>query len=66
MGLDVRALRLRWIGHTLHAEADVVVDGDLPLSAGHDVAHHAEEHLRDRLPRLTTAVIHVSPARTHP
>ncbi|HEU4331760.1 MAG TPA: cation diffusion facilitator family transporter [Lapillicoccus sp.] len=63
--LEVRDLRLRWIGHTLRAEADVTVPPDLPVKAGHDIAHHAEDHLLQRLPRLTSAVIHVSPAGTH-
>ena len=63
--LEVRDLRLRWIGHTLRAEADVTVPPDLPVKAGHDIAHHAEDHLLQRIPRLTSAVIHVSPAGTH-
>jgi Dimerisation domain of Zinc Transporter len=29
---DVRELRIRWIGHTLRAEADIVVDSNLSLS----------------------------------
>lgn len=63
--LEVRALRLRWIGHTLHADADLTVASDVSLAAGHDIAHHAEEHLLEMLPRLSTAVIHVSPAGAH-
>lgn len=63
--LDVRSLRLRWIGHTLHADGDITVPADLPVAAGHDIAHHAEEHLLDALPRLTSAVIHVSPDGVH-
>ena len=46
--LDVRDLRLRWIGHTLRAEADITVRA--ALTVGHDIAHHAEEHLLHRLP----------------
>jgi cation diffusion facilitator family transporter len=64
--IEVRDLRLRWIGHTLHADADVTVPADLPLAAGHNIAHHAEEHLLEQLPRLSAAVIHVSPAGSHP
>lgn len=63
--LDVRSLRLRWIGHTLHADGDITVAADLPVAAGHDIAHHAEEHLLDALPRLAAAVIHVSPDGAH-
>jgi cation diffusion facilitator family transporter len=65
-GIDgVRELRIRWIGHTLRAEADVTVAADLSLSEAHDLAHHAEEHLLHRVPRLTAATIHASPAGAH-
>ena len=63
--LSVSTLRLRWIGHTLHAEAEVTVTADVSLCEGHDIAHHAQEHLLAQLPRLASAVIHVSPAGSH-
>ena len=62
---EVRDLRIRWIGHTLRAEADVTVDEDLTVGAAHDLAHHAEEHLLAYVPRLTAATIHVSPSGAH-
>lgn len=62
---DVRDLRIRWIGHTLRAEADVTVDSDLSVADAHDLAHHAEEHLVAYVPRLTAATIHVSPQGAH-
>jgi cation diffusion facilitator family transporter len=63
---EVRELRIRWIGHTLRAEADVTVDPDLTLAQAHDIAHHAERHLLAQVRRLTAATIHTSPAGTHP
>jgi cation diffusion facilitator family transporter len=62
----VRELRIRWIGHTLRAEADVTVDPDLSLVAAHDVAHAAEAHLLRHVHRLAAATIHTSPADHHP
>jgi cation diffusion facilitator family transporter len=62
---STRDLRIRWIGHTLRAEAEVTVDPNLSLSAAHEVAHHAEDHLLFYVPRLTAATIHVSPAGAH-
>ena len=61
----VRDLRIRWIGHTLRAEADIIVDADLTVGQAHDLAHHAEDHLLARLNRLDAATIHVSPAGAH-
>ncbi len=64
--LDITQVRLRWVGHTLHADADIIVTRSLSLAEGHEVAHHAEEHLIEALPRLHRAVIHVSPEAAHP
>lgn len=61
----IRTLQLRWIGHTLHAEADITTELGT-LAEAHDLAHHAEDHLLDALPRLSTATVHVSPADAHP
>jgi cation diffusion facilitator family transporter len=63
---DVRELRIRWIGHTLRAEADVAVSSDLSVREAHDIAHHAEAHLLAEVRRLTAATIHVSPSGAHP
>jgi divalent metal cation (Fe/Co/Zn/Cd) transporter len=60
--LSVDSVRLRWIGHSLHADAEVVVPAGISVAEGHDIAHHAEAHLLERLPRLHSAVIHVGPA----
>ena len=62
----VDQLRIRWIGHTLRAEADITLDPDLSLTSAHDIAHHAEAHLLADVPRLTAATIHANPAGAHP
>jgi cation diffusion facilitator family transporter len=65
-GVDtIRDVRLRWIGHTLHAEADITVDPALTVTEAHDVAHHAEAHLTRHIRRLGTATIHTSPIGAH-
>ncbi len=57
----VGALRLRWIGHSLRAEADVLVDGSLTVAAGHQVAEAAERALIRAVPRLRAATVHLDP-----
>lgn len=64
--IDIRELRIRWVGHTLRAEVDATVGPDLTITAGHDLAHHAERHLLQHVPRLTAATIHTSPTGAHP
>ncbi len=53
--------RLRWIGHALRAECEVVVDPDLSLTAAHDIAVDAEHRLLHEVKRLTAAFIHADP-----
>lgn len=57
----VGELRVRWIGHRLHAEAEITVDGDLPLSTAHRISEDARHRLLHDVPRLTSAIIHTDP-----
>lgn len=57
----IESIRLRWIGHRLHAETSVEVDARLDLNAAHDIAHLAEDRLRRGVPKLSEATVHVSP-----
>jgi cation diffusion facilitator family transporter len=58
----VRGVRMRWIGHRIHAEAELDVDADSTLVEAHALAHRAESELVRTTPRLTTAVVHAYPA----
>jgi cation diffusion facilitator family transporter len=59
--VDVGRTRLRWIGHRLHAECDIVVDADASLVAAHAVAVDAEHRLIHAVPRLAGATVHADP-----
>jgi cation diffusion facilitator family transporter len=60
--LDVSALHLRWIGHTLRAECAIVVDTHLSVLEAHRIAVAAEHRLIHDVPRLTSALVHADPA----
>ncbi|MDF2256624.1 cation diffusion facilitator family transporter [Streptomyces ferralitis] len=51
-------VRMRWIGHALHAEADIVVDPHLTVVQAHDLAVAAEHALIHGVPRLAAATVH--------
>lgn len=57
-------VRLRWIGHELHADADLAIAADLTLGEAHRLAHEAEHRLTHAVPRLSGAVVHAYPAHS--
>jgi divalent metal cation (Fe/Co/Zn/Cd) transporter len=60
-GVDrVGAIRIRWIGHELRAEATIGSDGRLSLVA-HVIAETAHHRLLHEVPRLAEALIHSDP-----
>ena len=59
--LGTGQVRLRWIGHQLRAECEVIVDAGATVVEAHQVAVSAEHALRHALPRLTAALVHADP-----
>ena len=59
--LDVGEVRVRWIGHALRAECEVIVAHDLSLVDAHRVAEEAQHQLIHNIPRLTAALVHADP-----
>ena len=59
--LGVGQVRLRWIGHHLRAECEVIVDAGASAVQAHQVAVNAEHGLLHALPRLAAALVHADP-----
>jgi cation diffusion facilitator family transporter len=59
--LGTGQVRLRWIGHQLRAECEVIVDAGATVVEAHQVAVSAEHALLHALPRLTAALVHADP-----
>jgi cation diffusion facilitator family transporter len=59
-------VRMRWIGHVLRAETDIVVDPDLTVAQAHAIAADAEHALIHAVPRLTAATVHTDPHAPEP
>lgn len=57
----VEAVRIRWVGHQLRAEATIISDADLPLADAHAIAEEAHHRLLHEIPRLAEATIHSNP-----
>ena len=58
---DVGAVRIRWIGHRLHAEAEVMVDERRTVVEAHDIAERARHALLHGVPHVASAIIHADP-----
>lgn len=59
---EVAEVRLRWLGHRLHAEVNVAVDPDLHIGKGHDIAMEVRHQLLHHLRYLSNVTVHVDPA----
>jgi cation diffusion facilitator family transporter len=60
--LDIGTTRLRWIGHQLRAECNVVVAAELSVAEGHRIAEDCEHRLLHDVPRLTAVLVHADVA----
>lgn len=58
---DVESVRIRWVGHELRAEVEIVSDASLSLAEAHAIAEEAHHRLLHDVSRLAEATIHMSP-----
>ncbi|MFD7161423.1 cation diffusion facilitator family transporter [Kribbella sp. NPDC059898] len=59
--IDVHGVQLRWLGHSLRAEARISVDTNTSLVDAHHLSHQVEHDLVHGVRRLTSATIHAEP-----
>src|SRR5215204_3152942 len=60
----VRSVKMRWIGHRLHADAELDIDPGTSLTDAHRLAHEAEHTLTHAVPKLSSALVHAYPAHS--
>ncbi len=58
---EVTALRVRWIGHRLHAEINASVALSLSVGEGHEIAGAIREKFLETSSYLSVTTIHVDP-----
>jgi cation diffusion facilitator family transporter len=59
--LGTGEVRLRWIGHRLRAECEVIVDPSATVVEAHQVTVSAEHALLHAIPQLSGALVHADP-----
>jgi len=58
---EVTQVRVRWLGHRLHAELNIAVSPHLSVAQGHAIATEVRHQLLHHLPHLANATIHIDP-----
>lgn len=58
---NVTDVRVRWLGHRLHAEVNLAVNPGLSIAEAHAIALEARHRLLHRLGYLSNVTIHVDP-----
>jgi len=58
---EITDLRVRWIGHRLHAEINASVAPSLSVEEGHEIANAIREKLLENFSYLSSTTIHVDP-----
>jgi cation diffusion facilitator family transporter len=59
--LGVGQVRLRWIGHQIRAECEIIVASDITAVQAHQLTVSAEHALLHAIPRLSGALVHADP-----
>ena len=64
--LDVGQVRMRWVGHQIRSECEIVVAPDIGAVQAHQLTVSAEHGLLHAIPRLSGALVHADPQFTGP
>ncbi len=58
---SVTDVRVRWLGHRLHAEVNLAVNSDMPVAGAHAIALDVRHRLLHKLNYLSNVTIHIDP-----
>jgi len=58
---DVTEVRVRWLGHRLHAEINISVSPELSVEKGHEIAKEVRHQVLHQVRYLSNATIHIDP-----
>jgi len=59
--LDVEKCRIRKSGLNFFVEMHIVVNGDIPIKKGHQIAHEVKKALMDSEPHILDVLTHIEP-----
>ena len=59
--LDTEKCFIRKAGMKYQVDLHVIVNGDITVRAGHDIAHDLQDHLHEKMPHIGNVLIHIEP-----
>lgn len=63
--IDTEKCFIRKAGMQYHVDLHAIVNGNITVKKGHDLAHRLKDTLREKLPELGHVLIHVEPNEEH-
>ncbi len=60
---DAQNIRVHKVGPSRFLDVDVLVDGDISVTRGHEIATDVREQVRRRLDKVSDVMVHVEPHR---
>lgn len=59
--IDTEKCRIRKSGMKYHVDLHVIVDGQVTVKKGHDIAHNLKDYLIENIPSIEQVLIHIEP-----
>ena len=59
--IDTEKCFIRKTGMTYWVDLHLVVDGNITVRAGHEIAHNVKDEIRAQLPEIAEILVHVEP-----
>jgi cation diffusion facilitator family transporter len=59
--VDTEKCFVRKMGLTYHVDLHLIVDGEISVAKGHDIAHRLKNELQHQIPEISDVLIHVEP-----
>ena len=60
--IDTEKCFIRKVGMKFHADLHAIVDANITVKKGHDIAHDLKDYLRKEIPQLGQVLIHIEPS----
>ena len=60
--MDTEKCFVRKTGMTFYVDLHIIVDKNLTVKQGHDIAHLLKDRMKEKMPEIANVLIHVEPS----